>query len=156
MTKLGINDVQYSSDRICLADNKSCSADDFKFYGVKARGGWPPKEYHGLVALGSGMDTGKENLFVPSLHSSGVLSRNMFSVFIGKDISDSYIDFGAPDVNIVGSSPWTDVKWVNIRTSSDYWENEVYGYRWGDGAPDQTTKTLATKPAYLDSTGACI
>ena len=158
LTKLYITDVQYSSDRICLADNASCSSNDFKFYGIKSRGSsvWPPVEYHGLVALGSGMQTGKSTLFVPSLHTSGVLSKNMFSVFIGQDVSDSYIDFGTPDVSIVGSEPWNDVKWVNIRTSSDYWENEVYGYRWGDGAEDQTTKTLDTKQAYLDSTGACI
>ena len=103
------------------------------------------------MALGSGNKTGKSTLFVPSLHTKGVLSKNMFSVYIGQDVSDSYIDFGTPDTSVMTSE--SDIVWINSTNVGGWWTANVIGWRY-TGSSDEVG--LTSTWALTDTGSSCL
>ena len=108
----------------------SCAA-DFKFIGIKSQSGL--KDYEdGICGMWSAMNVGGEEdtLYVTWLKKKGAITESTFSWYMTGTSGTSYIDFGTPDASIVGDG--TNVHWVETKSNSAWWTNNVTGMKWGD------------------------
>ena len=71
---------------------------------------------------------------VPKLYSTGQISENAFSVHLDLSENVSFIDFGAPNSDIVGD--YSDVLWIASSETSNFWESEISGFKWNSYDPD--------------------
>lgn len=91
-------------------------------------------------------------MFVPWMKTKGALTEATFSWYMTGLSGTTYIDFGTPDPSIIGDG--SNIFWMDINQGSLFWENYVYGFKWGSNSPNEGVATNFPKVKAITDTGS--
>ena len=144
-------------DRVCPTSFEVSCADEFEFIAITVQNGLRTFE-DGIVGIWRGdLDNiSPQTEYVPWLYQSGAISQKAFSFYMTGLDDTSYIDFGTPDSSITGDDG-TDVLWLPVDDDSVWWQNTVYGMKWGSNEINNGEYiSFEEKSGITDTGSSCI
>ena len=144
-----------ATDRVCpTTDTNGCSNTQ-EFVAISSASGLGEDE-DGILGMWAG-NTGSSDeteMLMPNLVADSTISDNIFSFYMTDTDGQSYIDFGAIDSSVVTNSG--DVVYIDSE-SSEWWKNQVTGFRWGPEHDDDTEYVITPGDDDITDTGtSCI
>ena len=121
----------WATDRTCPASDETSCAANFRFIAIKSQSGLKTTE-DGICGMWSGQHASENTLYMTQLKAKGAVSEATFSWYMVDKSSTSYIDFGTPDASIIGDGSL--VLWIPVQSKSAWWQNTLYGLKWGQNA----------------------
>ena len=144
-------------DSVCLLDEASSCAADFKWLAVERHEGFYTA-FDAVMGMQSGADGNTDRLYVPYLFEQGLISEPTFSFYLTDLAETSYIDFGTPNTSVVkqrDENGDAEIVWLDIEDDDPWWTSELGGFYWGSIA-DPTLYAFDVKKAHTDSGTSCI
>ena len=159
-TEAAVPAAPFESDGVSAKDTFCFTAFDdsctkgFKFLALTTKGPELDKYNDGMIGMQNGQSTGTtDELFVPSLYNSGSLDYPAFSIYLGQEDEDSFIDFGEPNLDTFDLD--ADGFEIESVDTVDQWSNFVSGYRFNT-EDDDVEEIIGYQRAYLDTSNDCI
>lgn len=139
----------YNATETVFLTYPSISAAVFPFYAITSQDGKAFAEVDGILGFARQSSSGNNQLYMEKVKSTGHVSKEQISFYMGASTGTSYVDVGAYQASSIKNSNVADVAWFEQKKGTFFWEfKAVQAIQFGFGRYTSTGMTSGYQYGY--------